>query len=99
MLLNHWVTRGHGLVRRWRSIDMVGDMHSKLYNLLLLQSLKTANDYFLMTYRHFASEQHGSAGCFDDGESIVENEEVKSAWSDSVLIDEQQHDLTLILDD
>ncbi|MGB1659042.1 MAG: hypothetical protein ACPHHS_00950 [Candidatus Poseidoniaceae archaeon] len=32
------------------------------------------------------------AGCFGDGESIVENEEVKSAWSDYILIDEQQHE-------
>ena len=32
------------------------------------------------------------AGCYGDGESIVESEEYQSAWETYVLIDEQAHE-------
>ena len=32
------------------------------------------------------------AGCFGDGETIVENEEITSAWTEYILIDEQTHE-------
>ena len=32
------------------------------------------------------------AGCYGDGESIVEDEEYQSAWENYVLIDEQTHE-------
>ena len=32
------------------------------------------------------------AGCFGDGETIVESEVTTSAWEDYVLIDEQTHE-------
>ena len=33
------------------------------------------------------------AGCFGDGDAIVEMEEVKPAWNDYVLIDEKTHEM------
>ena len=33
------------------------------------------------------------AGCFGDGEAIVETEEVKPAWDNYVLIDEKTHEM------
>ena len=32
------------------------------------------------------------AGCFGDGETIVENEEITSSWTEYILIDEQTHE-------
>ena len=32
------------------------------------------------------------AGCYGDGEAIVEDEEYQSAWENYVLIDEQTHE-------
>ena len=33
------------------------------------------------------------AGCFGDGEAIVETEEIKPVWNDYVLIDEKTHEI------
>ena len=32
------------------------------------------------------------AGCFSNGESLVEEETIENIWTEYVLIDEQQHE-------